>query len=197
MRSFVVTVLAAGLVAGCTTQSPNDQDQYFDNITPDPIALQTERERLTAAENGGDAVQLPGSDGSTPSAPENRPSGISNTQDFQAVVEQESIASDAAKLAALRQSYTVVDPEPLPQRRTDVNLAAYAISQKQAVGARTYKRSSSSMSSCSRYRNDPDAAQRRFLEAGGPERDRSNLDPDGDGFACSWNPDLYRNLLPS
>ncbi len=195
MRRLVFTVLAAGLVAGCTTQSPNDQDQYFDNITPDPVALQTENQRLATAEGGVSTVQLPADGGGA--APENLPSGISNTQDFEAVVEQESIASDAAKLAALRQSYTVVDPEPLPQRRDDVNLAAYAISQKQAVGVRTYNRSSSNMSNCSRYRNDPDAAQRRFLESGGPERDRNNLDTDGDGFACGWNPDLYRNLLPS
>ncbi|WP_069300262.1 hypothetical protein [Neptunicoccus sediminis] len=195
MRSLVTTVLAAGLLAGCTTQSPNDQDQYFDNITPDPVALQTENQRLAAAETGVSTAQLPADGGAGVS--ENRPSGISNTQDFEAVVEQESIASDAAKLAALRQSYTVVDPEPLPQRKTSVNLAAYAISQKQAVGTRTYNRSGGGSSSCSRYRNDPDAAQRRFLESGGPERDRNNLDPDGDGFACSWNPDLYRNLLPS
>lgn len=195
MRSLVITVLAAGLLAGCTTQSPNDQDQYFDNITPDPVALQTENQRLAAAENGVSTAQLPADGGVAVS--ENRPSGISNTQDFEAVVEQESIASDAAKLAALRQSYTVVDPEPLPQRNTDVNIAAYAISQKQAVGTRTYNRSGGGSSSCGRYRNDPDAAQRRFLEAGGPERDRNNLDPDGDGFACGWNPDLYRNLLPS
>ena len=31
-------------------------------------------------------------------------------------------------------------------------------------------------------------AQNAFLEAGGPEHDPQNLDPDGDGYACDYNP---------
>ena len=31
-----------------------------------------------------------------------------------------------------------------------------------------------------------------FLEAGGPKRDRKGLDPDGDGFACAWDPRPFR-----
>ena len=38
----------------------------------------------------------------------------------------------------------------------------------------------------------PDQAQIDFLARGGPERDRKGLDPDGDGFACSWNPAPFR-----
>ena len=30
------------------------------------------------------------------------------------------------------------------------------------------------------------------LERGGPQRDRLGVDPDGDGFACSWNPTPFR-----
>ena len=39
-----------------------------------------------------------------------------------------------------------------------------------------------------------DEAQRKFLKDGGPYKDRFNLDPDGDGFACDWDPEIYRKL---
>jgi hypothetical protein len=37
-----------------------------------------------------------------------------------------------------------------------------------------------------------DLAQDWFLTNDGPERDRAGLDPDGDGFACNWTPERYR-----
>ena len=46
---------------------------------------------------------------------------------------------------------------------------------------------------CGRFR-DADAAQRAFLAGGGPESDRYGIDPDGDGFACRWDPAPYRAL---
>ena len=46
---------------------------------------------------------------------------------------------------------------------------------------------------CGRFR-DADAAQRAFLAGGGPARDRYGVDPDGDGFACTWDPGPYRAL---
>ena len=44
---------------------------------------------------------------------------------------------------------------------------------------------------CADYRT-PDEAQRDFLTRGGPERDSRGLDPDGDGFACGWDPAPFR-----
>jgi hypothetical protein len=32
------------------------------------------------------------------------------------------------------------------------------------------------------------AAQKAFIDAGGPDADIQNLDPDGDGYACDYNP---------
>ena len=46
---------------------------------------------------------------------------------------------------------------------------------------------------CGRFR-DADAAQRAFLAGGGPQADRYGIDPDGDGFACKWDPAPYRAL---
>lgn len=195
----LVTILLGGLaLSACTTTPPNDGDQYFDNITPDPIALQQENSRLATAETGGVTnVQLPAeTQTAAVTPPLESGTGISNTQDFGTITQQESIQSDAAKLEALAADYQQVQPEALPQRDASVNIAAYAISQKNPVGQRIYRRSSNG-SNCGRYRNDPDEAQRVFLANGGPDRDRRGLDPDGDGFACTWDPEKYRRLVTS
>ena len=198
MRGTCLIIAAlVGLVA-CAPPPPNDGDQYFDNITPDPSALQAENQRLANAENGtATAPATPATTAAVAEVDPNAPATISNTQDFQRIKEKETIESDAAKLAALKQDYQVVQPSDVvvPTQKGGVNLAAYAISQKHAIGTRVFRRFNVGLSNCARYRNDPDGAQRAFLEAGGPERDRRRLDPDGDGFACDWNPDTYRRLL--
>ncbi|MEY8839053.1 hypothetical protein AB9K41_08505, partial [Cribrihabitans sp. XS_ASV171] len=40
-----------------------------------------------------------------------------------------------------------------------------------------------------------DQAQIAFLESGGPQRDRQGLDPDGDGYACGWDPSPFRRAV--
>lgn len=71
------------------------------------------------------------------------------------------------------------------------NLAAYALSATnppgQSVFARGGLRMTSTKKACGKYVS-PDLAQMAFLENGGPVRDPGNLDPDGDGFACGWDP---------
>jgi len=44
---------------------------------------------------------------------------------------------------------------------------------------------------CAKYASS-DQAQLAFLKAGGPQRDGLGLDPDGDGFACYWDPAPFR-----
>lgn len=76
------------------------------------------------------------------------------------------------------------------------NVVDYALSTTHAVGTERHSRRNPFRwmrweSSCLGFVNQ-DAAQEAFLAAGGPERDRQNLDPDGDGFACWWDPQVYR-----
>ncbi len=33
-----------------------------------------------------------------------------------------------------------------------------------------------------------------FLKNGGPKIDYHNIDVDGDGFACKWDPAIYRKI---
>ena len=124
--------------------------------------------------------------------------GISAENDFNAVSEQRSIESDAALIAQNRARYQVIAPEALPTRpgTNTPNIVAYALQTTNPKGAPIYRRSAFATESrhqraCAGFASS-DLAQEAFLEAGGPERDRQNLDPDGDGFACAWDPAPFR-----
>ncbi len=119
--------------------------------------------------------------------------GISDENSFDAVAGRETIASDKERLAQMRANYQQVTPTALPSRSGDtgINLASYALSANNTLGQSVYARGgmhlTSSERACRKFAS-PDLAQRAFLQAGGPQKDSKNLDPDGDGFACSWDP---------
>jgi hypothetical protein len=119
--------------------------------------------------------------------------GISDEQDFDAVATRESIESDAARRAQQAAQYQVIQPTalPTPPASTGPNIVEYALSAPNRVGQPWYSRfiwaGSRYDRNCGSFRS-ADEAQQAFLENGGPERDALGIDPDGDGFACAWNP---------
>lgn len=123
--------------------------------------------------------------------------GISDENDFDAVAGRESIQSDAERLASNRARYTVISPTDLPNRSAaGANIVEYAVTTTNPVGAQLYSRfgfnkQNRMLRNCAKFPS-ADLAQQAFLDAGGPVRDRSSLDPDGDGFACSWDPSPFR-----
>lgn len=127
--------------------------------------------------------------------------GISDEQDFAAVSSRETIESDRARLEAQREAYQVIEPEALPTRKgsTGPSIVEFALSTTNPVGQRLYERGildtpARFSRNCAKYASS-DIAQAAFLKAGGPERDRYGLDPDGDGFACYWDPEPFRAAL--
>lgn len=126
--------------------------------------------------------------------------GISDEQDFNAVAARETIESDAERIARNRAEYVEVQPGALPQRPGDTgpNIVEFALATNHAPGVQLYKRGGIALraedKACAKYAS-PDQAQQDFLERGGPERDRLGVDPDGDGFACSWDPRPFRTAL--
>lgn len=126
--------------------------------------------------------------------------GISDEQDFEAVKARQTIQSDAERIAQNRAQYQVVQPGALPQRPGDTgpNIVEYALATKHAPGVAMYKRSkiggNRAAAACAKF-GSPDQAQEAFLAKGGPERDRLGVDPDGDGYACSWDPRPFRTAL--
>ena len=130
-----------------------------------------------------------------------KPGGISDEQDFNAVSQRETIESDKARIERNRATYTVDQPGALPQRQGDAGggaIVAFALATTHAPGTAVYQRSSlrlgNPQTACNRFAS-PDLAQEAFLANGGPERDRKSLDPDGDGFACAWDPRPFRTAL--
>jgi|LULE01.1.fsa_nt_gb hypothetical protein len=133
-------------------------------------------------------------------------SSISDEQNFNAVAERESIESDAARLAQNRAQYVVIQPTALPQREGGggASIVHYALQTTNAKGQQMYSRSSIAANSrfernCGKFTSQ-DRAQEAFLDAGGPNRDPKGMDPDGDGFACFWDPAPFRaarNAVPA
>lgn len=176
-----------------------------DADSPEAIAAQT-RAALASANQpagftpsaGGTSVEPLQASPSNPAPVVVNSAGISNENDFSAVDEQRTIAEDAALIEQNRANYTQVQPEALPTRAdTGPNIVAYALQTTHNPGVSQYRRSGllntdgKAQRVCASYAS-PDLAQVEFLKNGGPERDRKGVDPDGDGFACSWDPRPFR-----
>lgn len=125
---------------------------------------------------------------------------ISDEQDFDAVASRESIESDRERLEQQRQQYVVIEPTALPERvgAQRSNIVQFALSSRHNPGTQMYRRGGIRFTSperaCARYPS-ADLAQEAFLDRGGPDRDPLGLDPDGDGFACGWDPRPFRAAL--
>ena len=127
--------------------------------------------------------------------------GISSENDFEAVGAERSIQDDAALIAQNRAQYQVIEPTALPQRSggSDPNIVQYALSSTHPVGTQVYRRvginkEAKFRRNCAKYPSY-EAAQTDFLAKGGPTRDRLGLDPDGDGYACGWDPSPFRKAV--
>ena len=177
-----------------------------ESIAPTPLAsAQTSPNADIAAETTAALAATSANSGVPPleASPSNPPPailsnpGISSENDFAAVSAEQTIESDAERLAQNRAQYEVIQPTELPSRSasTQPNVVAYALQTSNPKGTRVYNRAGASQSkfqrNCAKYAS-PDLAQVDFLNAGGPQRDRKGLDPDGDGYACGWDPAPFR-----
>lgn len=126
--------------------------------------------------------------------------GVSDEQDFEAVAARETIESDRARIEKNRAQYQIDQPGALPQRAgVGPSIVEYALTTQHPVGVKLFRRSPLKLKkievACAPYGND-DLAQEAFLAAGGPNRDKLGMDPDGDGYACGWDPAPYRAVVP-
>lgn len=78
---------------------------------------------------------------------------------------------------------------------SDNTLVQYAINTGHPIGVQQYRRTdlgqARHVANCGEFAS-AEAAQLWFLANEGPARDQRSLDPDGDGFACAWDPSGYR-----
>jgi hypothetical protein len=194
----IAAILACGALAACTSGAVT--------VPSDDVIVEVPYSGSASTTGGPDSftstIGAAIDEGGNPVAPSPTGTGPGLDQDrinlMQWTLEQQKI--DAAKaqrdLDAARSKLVVVQPGSVP-RDDGVNVALYAMQSTNAVGQKVYRRSVGArvtgVGSCGRY-GTPDAAQRAFLGAGGPESDRLGLDPDGDGFACDFDPAVYRAL---
>ena len=118
-------------------------------------------------------------------------------------LEQQNIDKEKAakKLENARKERIQIEVNNLIEFSDYINVAQFARDTKNKKGDKIYNRLNISiynnLNECSKFKTK-DNAQRKFLKEGGPYKDKFNLDPDGDGFACDWDPDIYRKLsIPS
>lgn len=144
------------------------------------------------------APAVPTVETTAPAAGEDH-AAISDSQDFKAVSSRETIETDKQRMEQNRAQYQQIQPTALPERTNDSKVSgvlAYAMNAPNKLGQSIYKRASvaadKSQAACLKYTTD-EAAQEAFLKAGGPERDPKRLDPDGDGFACGFDPTPFQS----
>ena len=164
----------------------------FFNIIPLLVACQTYERDSTFQSIAGNTLDLPETDDSL--LEENGRLDLS----LETLEQQSKDKAEAAKkLATAREQRVVVETEESPQKGALVNIASFARSTINEIGQPVYTRPSyhalNHWTECAILSND-DNAQRFFLQNGGPKMDPKNLDPDGDGFACAWDPSIYRQL---
>ncbi|MGV6838948.1 MAG: hypothetical protein ACWA40_02005 [Planktomarina sp.] len=202
MRLTSMIFVATFAVAACQPQTPNDYRAVDTGGFNDTEADQAARE---AALTGTEVEVAPldsqdESDAGTETdgaEPTSDTSSISDEQDFDAVASRQTIESDAARIEANRAQYAVIEPTNLPNRQGNVpNIVEYALQTDNPVGVQLYKRFGFNsedrfLRNCAQYKS-PSMAQQDFLARGGPIRDRKGLDPDGDGYACAWDPRPFR-----
>ncbi|WP_417588280.1 hypothetical protein [Pararhodobacter oceanensis] len=163
--------------------------------TPQPAASPASGSAVRSVQAGAGLGTTPAFD----PGPVQRP-GISDEQDFDAVSSRESIESDRERLAQQRAQYQVIEVASVPDHSVSgPNIVAYALRTQHAPGTTVHRRInplrwSRWEDACLQYRNQ-DAAQEAFLSNGGPERDPDHLDPDGDGYACWWDPTPLRAAM--
>lgn len=133
--------------------------------------------------------------------------GFSTGEQVAAAPSSEGVSSqsyEAQPFGSARQN-RVVRREYVPQVRVTAaeapaasgpNLFVYALSTQHDVGEERYTRRNPFRwrqweSACAEYPHQ-DLAQEAFLAAGGPEKDTEHMDPDGDGYACWWDPAPFR-----
>lgn len=178
----------ADLVPGAAPVISTEELQRAGLPVPPPVSGLPLDAAGAASLPASPATPVPGSGGGI---------AISDEQDFNAVASRETIESDKQRIADNRRAYEQIQPVELPARQgaSDTVVIDFALATTNGVGEKLYDRGKSTQDrfyrACAKYPSQ-DAAQEDFLNAGGPKKDSRGIDPDGDGFACFWDPTPFR-----
>ena len=123
--------------------------------------------------------------------------GVLDLSQFSQEQQKVDRAQAAKRREELKEGRVVLEVNSKEKIRIkSINLAVFARSVSNNIGEKIYYRnflSNENNSNCKKFSNK-NAAQIFFLENGGPKNDYHNIDNDGDGFACKWDPSIYRKI---
>ncbi|MEP3299526.1 MAG: hypothetical protein ABJO27_24120 [Pseudoruegeria sp.] len=178
MRLFVSTLILVG-VSACAPTVPNSAAGVGFN---DYAAYERERAQRDAALSGG--KPLPGAGAVS----------VEGSVESGAPLSALSVPAVTAPIAT--NAVTQVSAPSSVNSDGSPNIVAFALATSNAVGQSIYPRDGAVSAdklakNCAKYRN-PEEAQQKLLSSGGPQKDKYDIDPDGDGFACYWNPAPFR-----
>lgn len=187
--------LARDVTATLRATAPAAQPAQIATATPAPVPAPADGAAAPAGPGDAVAAGPTSPDGDMGIDPNDQ--SINLALSSQAVQERQRAVAQARREAAAAQRIEIA-PQPVPEQNIDANVVRFARETTNPVGTKVYNRPRlrdrfQSRSVCRRFSSD-DEAQRQFLANGGPENDRYNLDPDGDGFACQFDPEKYRKL---
>ena len=196
---------AGGISAGPITPGPITPGPVASApVTPAPVApgLTTAGPAVLPSSAGvADPAAVAAAPGTAPGMvadPAATHAGLSDEQDFTAVKARETADAYRARLEQNRARFQQIAPGALPERPGSQGASPiidYAINAPNRLGQPIYARTglvlANPLRACARYAT-PAEAQEAFLRSGGPRRDPRNLDPDGDGYACSWDPTPFQ-----
>ncbi len=117
----------------------------------------------------------------------------------QSSLDQQKKERDLAKklLLEAKNERVIIAIDKNELKQPQVNIVSFARNSLIQLGEPNFSRSFSfkfnSNIECRKFKSSDDA-QRYFLMNGGPTENPKGLDPDGDGFACQWNPETFRKL---
>lgn len=188
------TIVPGAQVTSIPSQAPVNNPQIIPSSELAQAGIGSANTNAGVRANPLRTQGLQASPGNPAPALVNSGTGLSDEQSFDAVTGRESIESDAQRRAAQAAAREQVAVTAVPERpsNTGPNIVEFALAAPNVKGQEWYSRSL--LSGESRFRRNcaayasADDAQRDFLARGGPERDRRGIDPDGDGFACGWDP---------
>lgn len=220
LKKITSLLIVGAILVGCDDTVPAGGRGYFDQVgNPPPAPLQPQQpvnivpqtqgpgdmtDSLSAAVNEALTTTAPANATNTQATPGVDPvTGVAIVTDDGSIdlnqfsLDQQIVdRNEAARvLAEARANRVIIEPGQLPTAVADVNIAAFARETTNLVGERQHRRPviRTRSSECRKF-SAADDAQRYFLANGGPQEDPLNLDGDGDGFACSWDPTIYRQL---
>lgn len=190
----------------------------FTTVTPAPASIGQEAVAAVRGTSPVSATPLPAAPASQFPVGQTQMAGTVAPQSAPASTQMASAQPTPPRAAGVSEQQFTPQPFGTPQQNTLVerdfvpqvrvseseltqgaggpNLFVYALSTTHAVGQVRYNRSHPLRwrrweAACAQYPSQ-DLAQEAFLAAGGPDRDPNHMDPDGDGFACWWDPMPFR-----